>query len=566
MQHHLHSIPLIFIFVTLCVTFLGSFVLHVAVDAHRRSAFLQRPSDNAPTRTTPIDGGSKPVIPDAGVSKKNASDNWDPSVSAKRFADLIRPLSHEFELIRHIVSKNRVGDQREIVFGVVAVGRDITFNWIMQVERAGYKNWLLVVRHQALFEEIERLYPGHTIMGLQMMDKLHLGKCGDEYDDHIDLEQNGANFSGIIETVVNYMLLRLNYIVIYANVDVVFRGSVDLTHIVNNTDMAFSTYDYPYYGPMPRTLDVLRKLASGVSANWGFFVLFPTKRTIIYWREYALVLLLHERVCNDQLYGISLLNQHPEWVCSYGYADSSTDVIEYSGAKLHPDWCVRIRTLDTLKYPIYAGYVSGLASDAIAIHMTNYYLAPKTHGLRSLDLFDIDKTKEGMKHFQRRVLTYDYKCGNNLAERYAAAKKATTLALSLERDLILPMFPCKEISQHFDFPLLAKFNRTWCPYELYLSPTAFVHGLYPVDILEDNFLQRGAAYEEMKDVHMFESPTMDVDLLKKVTNHVLELGCLVNAQLSNVPRSVSDILLDYDEQMKRSDDSRGSILVRLDPF
>eukprot|EP00762_Andalucia_godoyi_P008765 ANDGO_04740.mRNA.1 hypothetical protein len=218
-------------------------------------------------------------------------------------------------------------------------------------------------------------------------------------------------------------------------------------------------------------------------------------------------------------------------MCSYGYADSSTDVIEYSGAKLHPDWCVRIRTLDTLKYPIYAGYAAGFASDAIAIHMTSYYLAPKTHGLRSLDLFDIDKTKEGMKHFQRRVLTYDYKCGNNLAERYAAAKKATTLALSLKRDLILPMFPCKEVAEYFKTPLLENFRKTWCPYEWYSSPTAFAEGLYPVHILEDSFLQRGEACAATKDVRRIGSTALDVGTLSDVANNLLELGCLVEADL-----------------------------------
>eukprot|EP00762_Andalucia_godoyi_P008177 ANDGO_07401.mRNA.1 hypothetical protein len=198
-------------------------------------------------------------------------------------------------------------------------------------------------------------------------------------------------------------------------------------------------------------------------------------------------------MCNDQLYGIRLLTDHPEWMCSYGYADSATDMIEYSGSKLHPDWCVRILSLDTLKYPIYAWYVSGFAPDAIAVHMTNHYLAPKTHGLRSLDLFDVDKTKDGMKHFQRCVLTYDYKCGNNLAERYTAAQKATSLALSLERDLILPMFPYKEVAEYFKAPLLENFRKTWCPYDWYLSPTVFGQGLYPADFLKDTFLQRGEA-------------------------------------------------------------------------
>eukprot|EP00762_Andalucia_godoyi_P002891 ANDGO_04420.mRNA.1 hypothetical protein len=537
MLHCRFPISFIFVSVILAVTLLGSLVHHLGFD----------------------EGG-------VFVSDWGSTAVWDPLVSAQRFAHLIRRLSYEFDLVRHIVSSNTVDNRREVVFGVATFGGDTVFNWIHHIEKAGYKNWLLAVRHQALFDEVEREFPGHTIVGSLIMDKLDLGKCGDEYEDGLDLEPNGGNFSGVIETIINYMLLKMGYIVIYANIDVVFRGPMDLSHIMGNTDIAFSTYDYPYYGPLPRTVSVLRKLASGVSANWGFFVLFPTKRTMIYWREYALVLLLHERVCNDQLYGISLLTDHPEWMCSYGYADSSTDVIEYSGAKLHPDWCVRIRTLDTLKYPIYAGYAAGFASDAIAIHMTNYYLAPKTHGLRSLDLFDIDKTKEGMKHFQRRVLTYDYKCGNNLAERYAAAKKATTLALSLKRDLILPMFPCKEVAEYFKAPLLENFRKTWCPYEWYLSPTAFAEGLYPVHILEDSFLQRGEACAATKDVCRIGSTALDVGALGDVANNVLELGCLVEAELRNVPQSVSNILSDYDNQMKRSDESRHPLLYRSDPF
>eukprot|EP00762_Andalucia_godoyi_P008176 ANDGO_07445.mRNA.1 hypothetical protein len=114
------------------------------------------------------------------------------------------------------------------------------------------------------------------------MDKLDLGKCGDEYENGLDLEPNGDNFSGVVETIVHYMLLKRGYTVICANVDVVFRDPMDLSHKMSNTSIAFSTYDYPYYGPLPRAVSVLRKLASGVSANWGFFVLFRTNYTVIY--------------------------------------------------------------------------------------------------------------------------------------------------------------------------------------------------------------------------------------------------------------------------------------------
>eukprot|EP00762_Andalucia_godoyi_P008764 ANDGO_04716.mRNA.1 hypothetical protein len=192
------------------------------------------------------------------VSDWGSTAAWDPLVSAQRFPHLIRRLSYEFDLVRHIVSSNTVDNRREVVFGVATFGGDSVFNWIHYIEKAGYKNWLLAVRHQALFDEVEREFPGHTIVGSLIMDKLDLGKCGDEYEDGLDLEPNGGNFSDVIETIINYMLLKMGYIVIYAYIDVMFRGPMDLSHI-----MVIQT------SPSPRTTILTTGLYRGLSVCCG---------------------------------------------------------------------------------------------------------------------------------------------------------------------------------------------------------------------------------------------------------------------------------------------------------